>query len=188
MRLFLVSILILYGQSQFAQTRLDTTISKRTLDSLQSKLAEYKDREMKGYLKDIVENYTATIDTTYSARHDTLFISNYSKEKISLRRQIFTLDESGQKESLTDFYFNSSGKLLYEEQWKFRFFSELRITGSMPSRTRYHYDSLGKECAMTVESWNGGGHRVIKFNYLIDSVGKKIWGAKLILDKNYFWD
>ena len=189
MRHYIAILLLLIGQNLFAQYNPDTTISKRTLDSLQHELARHKDALRINYLMDIVKNNTATIDSIYSHLRDTLSVLNHSSRGQVLRRQTLQLNSNGYKTFLNDAYYDTTGKLIYEEQWKLGLREEDNgITGFMSSRSRYHYDSLGRESGVTTEFWDGGGHRVRKVDYTIDASSNKVWGERHKLSQYAFWD
>lgn len=151
-------------------------------------LVEYKNAVKQNYFSKIVDHYTAFVDSSYSARKDTLVISNISRAQRTLRRQEFHFDKTGCKQSLLDAYFDTSGRKLYEEQWKMGCNWENDISGFLQNRYKYHYDSTGRETGMTMESYDGAGHRVQKFDYTIDAGGKKIWGKRTKLNSYAFWD
>ena len=188
MRQSIFFILFFIGHVSFAQWRQDTTISKKTLDSLHQELVRYKDAAKQSYFKQIISRNTAIVDSLFSVSKDTLTITNYSKEKMPLRKQEFHFDKTGCKSMLVDTYFDSTGNKLYLEQWKMGCNWENNITGFLQYRYRYHYDPNGKEIGMTSESYDGGGHRVRHFEYNIDVNGKKTVTKNIKLSIHSFWD
>ena len=188
MRHALILILILPGQISIAQLKLDTTISKKALDSLYQELARYKDAKNQSYFNHIVSESTIRVDSIFSTDKDTLTIFYYSRANNLLRRQEIHLDKSGCRLWLNDAYFDTTGLKLYEEQWKMGCNWENNITGFLKNRYRYHYDSIGNETGMTMESYDGAGHRVQRFHYTIGMDKKKVWGNRIKLKENAFWD
>jgi hypothetical protein len=188
MRSSLIVILILLGNFCHAQWRQDTTISKKTLDSLQNELVRYKDASHYSYFNKIILNHTATVDSVYSVYKDTLIVTNYSKANTPLRKQETHFDKEGCKRWQIDTYNDTTGRKLYEERWNMGCNWENNISGFLQYRYRYHYDSTGKETRMTMESYDGGGHRVQRFYYTIDITGNKVVGKRVKLSKYAFWD
>ena|SRR5579875_3755587 len=188
MRHFLILILTLVGQNSFAQWKQDTTISKKTLDSLYQELVRYKDANKQTYFNGLVARYTATVDSIYSTRKDTLTVFYYTKTSHPLLKQEIHFDKTGCKGWQYDTYFDTSGRKQYEEQWHMGCNQESDFAGFLQYRYRYHYDSTGKETGVTMESYDGAGHRVQKFEYAIDGSGKKVWGKRVKLNEHAFWD
>lgn len=188
MRQFLIFIMLISGHTSIAQWNPDTTVSKKTLDSLYQELIRYKDANKQTYFNQIVLRNTERIDSFFSSRKDTLLITNYSKKDNPLRKQEFHYDKDGCQSLLIDTYFDTTGLKLYQEQWKLGCNSADNITGFLHYRYRYHYDKTQKEIGMTTESYDGGGHRVRYFEYNIDTNGKKNITKNIKLGKYSFWD
>lgn len=188
MRQFLIFIILISGHTSIAQWNPDTTVSKKTLDSLYQELARYKDANKQTYFNQIVLRNTIKIDSFFSNRKDTLTIINYSKADQPLRKQEFHFDKNGCKSLLIDTYFDTTGLRLYQEQWKLGCNLEDNITGLLQYRYRYHYDKSQNEIGMTSESFDGGGHRVRYFEYKIDVNGKKNITKNIKLGVYSFWD
>lgn len=188
MREFLIFIIIISGHTSIAQWNPDTTVSKKTLDSLYQELARYKDTNKQTYFNQIVSRNTVKIDSLFSTRKDTLTIINYSKTYKLLRKQEFHFDIDGCKRLLIDTFFDTTGLKLYQEQWKLGSNFENDITGFLQYRYRYHYDKTNNEIGMTSESFDGGGHRVRYFEYEIDRHGKKTVTQNIKLNQYSFWD
>ena len=140
MRQFLIFILLFSGHTSIAQWNPDTTVSKKTLDSLYHELARYKDANNQTYFNQIVLRNTERIDSLVSIHKDTLLITNYSKTDKTLRKQEFHFDKDGCQSLLIDTYFDTTGLKLYQEQWKLGCNSEYNITGFLQYRYRYHYE------------------------------------------------
>lgn len=188
MRQFLLFIILISGHTSIAQWNPDTTVSKKTLDSLYQELVRYKDANKQIYFNQIVLRNTTKIDSSFSRRKDTLLITNYSKTEKPLRKQEFYFDKNGCQSLLIDTYFDTTGLKLYQEQWKLGCKTENNITGFLQYRYRYHYDKTQKEIGMTTESYDGGGHRVRYIEYNIDTNGKKNITKNIKLGKYSFWD
>jgi hypothetical protein len=188
MKQFCVIIFVIPGQFAFAQMRQDTTIPKRTLDSLLQKLATYKDILRRNYFDQVIEKHTISVDSVSSHEKNTLTVLNVSKTKTTLRKQEFHLDKAGCKTLLIDDYYDTTGRKLYKEQWKMGCGGENDITGFLQYRYRYHYDDTGKETGMTMESYDGGGHRVQRFTYTVQPNGEKVWVQRVKLNEYAFWD
>ena len=188
MKSSILILLIFLGQISTAQWRQDTTISKKMLDSLNHELFRYKNAAKESFLNQVVKTNTIKVDSVYSKNKDTLTIINYSKFNSPLRKKEIIFDNPKCKRFLIDTYYDTTGKMVYEEQWKLGCNSEDDVIGFLKNRTRYHYDNYGSEIGLTTEFWNGGGHRVRRFNYTKDIEGKKIWGERYILNEYAFWD
>jgi hypothetical protein len=188
MRLFLLLILTLFGQSSFAQWKQDTTISKKMLDSLYQELARYKDANKQTYFNGLVTTYTVRVDSIFSIAKDTLTIFNYTRTNRPLLKQEIRFDKTGCKRRQYDTYFDTTGRRQYEEQWHMSCNPESSITGFLQYRYRYHYDRSGNEIGMTMESYDGAGHRVQRFWFTIGPDGKSVWKDRVTLNKFAFWD
>lgn len=188
MRQFLIFIIVISGHTSIAQWNPDTTVSKKTLDSLYQELARYKDANKQTYFNQIVSSNTVKIDSLFTSGKDTLIIINYSETSKLLRKQEFHFDTDGCKRLLIDTYFDTTGLRLYQEQWKLGCNFENNITGFLQYRYRYHYDKTNNEIGMTSESFDGGGHRVRYFKYDIDKQGKKTVTQNIKLNQYSFWD
>lgn len=188
MRHFLILILVFGVQASIAQWKLDTTISKRTLDSLHHELARHKDASKRTYFRQIVAHNSMKVDSFFTINNDTLTIINYSKTNKPLRTQEIHFDKAGCKSLLIEMLFDTTGLRIYQEQWKLGCDWENDITGFLQYRYRYHYDQSKNEIGMTTESFDGGGHRVRYFEYKIDTNGKKSITKSLKLSEYSFWD
>lgn len=128
------------------------------------------------------------VDTLYSPAKDTLTIINYTETIRPILKQEIQFDKTGCKRWQYDTYFDTTGRKQYEEQWHLGCNSENNITGFPQYRYRCRYDKIGNETGMTMESYDGAGHRVQKFSYIIGADGKKVWGNRIKLNKYAFWD
>ena len=188
MRHSLTFILIIVGIVSHAQWKQDTTISKKTFDSLYQELVRYKDADKQTYFNHIVLNNTIRIDSFFTIAKDTLTIINYSKANRPLRKQEIYFNKEGCKSLSIDTYFDTTGLRLYQEQWKSGCNQGNAITGFLQYRYRYHYDRSRKEIGMTAESYDGGEHRVRYFEYTINSNGDKTLTKNIKLNEYSFWD
>jgi hypothetical protein len=177
----------LVGQNSFAQLEQDTTISKITLDSLYQELSRYKDANKQTYFTSLITKYSVMIDSIYSADKDTLTITNYSKTRRPLLKLEIHFDKKGCKRWQYDTYFDTTGRKQYQEQWHLGCNVESNIIGFLQYRYRFHYDKLGNEIGMTMESHDGAGHRVQRFSYIVGADGAKVWGDRIKLNKYAFW-
>ena len=155
---------------------------------MHQELINYKDAAKQTYFNQVLISNTIKVDSLYSEAKDTLTITNYSKSNKTLRKQEIIYNRRGCKRWMIDSYFDTAGRRVYEEQWNMDCNLDNNITGSLQNRKRYHYNDSGREIGMTQEFWDGGGHRVRKYNYSIDIDGKKSLVKFFKLSEYAFWD
>jgi hypothetical protein len=90
MRHSLIIIPILVGLNSYAQWRPDTTISKKTLDSLHHELVRYKDAAKQTYFNQIVIGNTITVDSLFTVDKGTLTITKRIKDYSENKKSILT--------------------------------------------------------------------------------------------------
>jgi hypothetical protein len=186
-----IIILLSIGYISFAQQPEDTTIQKKTADSLKTVKYRLKDANQKFLYRKRVLSELRDIDTLRTDINSVVF--NYiSKDDQLLQKTILKFARMDCISSELIEYFNKKGLLEYFEQWNYDCRTEEEISpGDKPfERLLYHferfeYDSLNRVTLRVFYYPTIPYSRQIKYSY--DSKGNQQAQIKVIAE-NEFWD
>ena len=186
-----IFILLSIGYISFAQQQEDTTIQKRTADSLKTVKYRLKDANQKFLYRKRVLSELRYIDTLRPETNSVVF--NYiSKNDQLLQKTILKFARKDCISSELIEYFDKKGLLEYFEQWNYDCRTEEEGNpGNDPfERFLYHferfeYDSLNRVTLRVFYYPTIPYSRQIKYSY--DSKGNQQAQIKIIAE-NEFWD
>jgi hypothetical protein len=124
------------------QQKLDTTVTKNSIDSLKRELADLKQKNNFLFWSYQEKTNVSKIDTA-SIRSDSSIITFSLKDGNPLKRQFNTLDKSNNIVQYTIHYFNSKQQVKYIEDWQT--LKDHDFDAKLSSSERIEYDSLGRQ-------------------------------------------
>ena len=186
-----IFILLSIGYISLAQQQADTTINKKTADSLKTVKYRLKDANQKFAYKRRVLSELQHIDTLYPESNSVVF--NYiAKNDLLLQKTILKFARKDCISSELIEYFNKKGLLEYFEQWNYDCRTEEEGNpGNDPfERFLYHferfeYDSLNRVTLRVFYYPTIPYSRQMKYSY--DSKGNQQAQIRVIAE-NEFWD
>lgn len=141
---------MLFSGQLLSQKNSDTTISKRTIDSLKTEIHLLRSKANVLSWKYKVATEVKKLDTTLNT-FDSITIRYLTNDGKILKKQRVLFDKSGCKTHTTDYYYSNDTLLQYVEYWRYNCSkaedndpSDYTITDYLQRCDRFLYDSKGR--------------------------------------------
>ena len=190
MRTLTIIVLLYFTSSVTGQNKIDTTISKFTLDSLKMEIHSLRSRNNNLYWQNLLANGLYKMDTTFLSR-DSITFDYLSKTGRLIKKERLKYNKENCKTYSKEEYYDKNEQLVYVEYWNFNCSKEINpdpndyiISEYLSRYDRFRYDTTGR---LILEVIHLSTPLTLRTEYQYKDIIRQASSRKRI-EENEFWN